>query len=439
MGECIVFDPQTRRPYYNTAAYEHGYWNGEMGAREISEGVIEFTNVSAREMPPVGSVWDDKGPFGRNRSYPGIAILSSRNVTVEDVHVYRSGAMALIAEYSENITVSGFSTVACEGSHRMVTASADATHFVDCKGVVTLENCHFESMLDDATNIHGIYMRVDSVLTSTSFMAGFGHFQQEGARFADSGDTLRFIDRTTLRPIGTGKVLNIDKSSRKSYRIETDFDLSGVGDSCQIAVENITRGASAVIRNCVVRYNRARSLLISTPGDVLIENCDFSSMMAGIRICGDANYWFEAGNTRNVVVRGNKFSDLGIGGHNPQAILQIDPVIPKASRGTDFFYHDRIVFTGNTVSTFDNQVIYALSVKDLEFTNNTFIDSGSYRPIFPQLSVIDIQYCGDVDITGNDFTLWKPEATISIHNCQDVKNDAPLKVVDSPNPFFYES
>lgn len=124
-------------------------------------------------------------------------------------------AMALITEYSENITVSGFSTVAREGSHRMVTASADATHFVDCKGVVTLENCHFESMLDDATNIHGIYMRVDSVLTSTSFMAGFGHFQQEGARFADSGDTLRFIDRTTLRPIGTGKVLNIDKSSRK--------------------------------------------------------------------------------------------------------------------------------------------------------------------------------------------------------------------------------
>lgn len=104
MGECIAFDPQTRRPYYNTAAYEHSYWNDEMGAREISAGVIEFTNVSAREMPPVGSVWDDKGPFGRNRSYPGIAILSSRNVTVEDVHVYRSGAMALIAEYSENIT-----------------------------------------------------------------------------------------------------------------------------------------------------------------------------------------------------------------------------------------------------------------------------------------------------------------------------------------------
>ena len=143
MGECIVFDPRTRRPYYNTAAYEHGYWNGEMGAREISEGVIEFTNVSAREMPPVGSVWDDKGPFGRNRSYPGIAILSSGNITVENVHVYRSGAMALIAEYSENITVSGFSTVAREGSHRMVTVSADASHFVDCKGVVTLENCHF--------------------------------------------------------------------------------------------------------------------------------------------------------------------------------------------------------------------------------------------------------------------------------------------------------
>ena len=228
MGECIVFDPRTRRPYYNTAAYEHGYWAGEMKARELGDGVIEFSNVIAREMPPVGSVWDDKGPFGRNRSYPGIAILSSKNVIVEDVHVYRSGAMALIAEYSENITVSGFSTAAREGSRRMVTASADATHFVDCKGLVTLEGCRFESMLDDATNIHGIYMRVDSVLTPTVFMAKFGHFQQEGARFADAGDTLRFIDRTTLRPIGLGSLLSIDKSSRDRLRfVRTGESRSG--------------------------------------------------------------------------------------------------------------------------------------------------------------------------------------------------------------------
>ena len=440
MGESIVFDPTTRRPYYDTAAYDHGYWSGEMGAREIEPGIVEFTRLSARDVPPVGSIWDDKGPMKMNRSYPAIALLSSKDLTVRNVHVYRSGAMALIAEYSEDITVSGFSTAQHPGSPRMITASADATHFVDCKGLVILENSHFESMLDDATNIHGVYMKVDTLLAADCFTASFGHFQQEGNHFADEGDMLRFVDKTSLRPVAEARLKTIDKSDRQRYVMTVDTDLSEIlTDPKRYAVENTTRGASAIIRNCTVEYNRARSLLISTPGDVLIENCHFGSMMAGIRICGDANYWFESGNTRNVVIRNNTFSDLGIGGREPQAILQIDPIIPKDARTNDFFYHDRIVFENNTVATFDRQIIYALSVKTLKIRNNRFVDTKTYAPLFPMLSVIDVQYCGDVEITGNNFTQWQPDATISIHNCVEVKNDSDVKVVDEPNPFFFQS
>lgn len=348
--------------------------------------------------------------------------------------------MALIAEYCENITVSGFSTAQHPGSPRMITASADATHFVDCKGLVLLEDSHFESMLDDATNIHGVYMKVDSLISDNTFAAVFGHFQQEGNHFADVGDLLRFVDKTSLQPVAEARLRSIDKSNRCRYVMTVDADLSGIlFDPRHYAVENTARGASAIIRNCTVEYNRARSLLISTPGDVLIENCRFSSMMAGIRICGDANYWFESGNTRNVVIRNNSFTDLGIGGREPQAILQIDPIIPKDARTNDFFYHDRIVFENNIVSTFDAQVIYALSVKSLEIKNNKFIDTGTYTPLFPQLSVIDVQFCGDVEIVGNDFSQWKKDATLSIHNCVEVVNDSDVEVVDSPNPFFFQS
>ena len=281
MGESIVFNPKTRRPWYDTAAYDHGYWSGEMGAREIEPGIIEFTRLSARDVPPVGSIWDDKGPMQLNRSYPGIALLSSKDIKVKDVHVYRSGAMALIAEYCENISVSGFSTAQHPGSPRMITASADATHFVDCKGLVLLEDSHFESMLDDATNIHGVYMKVDSLISDNTFAAVFGHFQQEGNHFADVGDLLRFVDKTSLQPVAEARLRSIDKSNRCRYVMTVDADLSGIlSDPRRYAVENTARGASAIIRNCAVEYNRARSLLISTPGDVLIENCRFSSMMA---------------------------------------------------------------------------------------------------------------------------------------------------------------
>lgn len=439
LAENIVFDPKTRRPYYNTAIYEHRHWTGELKARELSPGVVEFSGLSAVSVPPVGSIWDDKGPMELNRSYPGFAILQSKDVLVRDVHVYRSGSMALIAEFSENITVSGVSTAARPGSRRMITISADATHFVDCCGTVTLEGCTFESMLDDATNIHGVYMKVDTLLSPTVFRTSFGHFQQEGNWFAEEGDMLRFVNRKTLRPVGESELVKMNRISRNCYELETGLDLSSIENIRDLAVENVSRGCSVVIRDCKVHYNRARSLLLSTPGDVLVEDCDFSSMMAGIRICGDANYWYESGCTRNVVIRSNRFADGGLGGGQPQAILQIDPVIPEEARGTDFFFHGNIVFTGNVVETFDRQIVYGLSVENLEITDNVFIDSRSYSPLFPDLSVIDVQYCGNVRIKGNDFSRWQQDATISIHDCMSVDNDAPLPVVDNPNPYFYAS
>lgn len=438
-AENIVFDPETRRPLYNTAIYEHRHWNGRMKARELSPGIVEFSGFDAVRVPPVGSIWDDKGPMDMNRSYPGFAILQSRDVAVEDVHVYRAGAMALIAEFSEDIRVSRMSTAARPGSERMITISADATHFVDCSGTVTLEDCTFESMLDDATNVHGVYMKVDSLLSPGVVMASFGHFQQVGNHFADEGDMLRFVDRKTMHPVASGRLIELKRPDRNRYELVTDADLSLVGDVAALAVENISRGCDVVIRNCKVRYNRARSLLLSTSGDILVENCDFSSMMAGIRICGDANWWYESGNTRNVTIRNNSFTDGGLGGGQPQAILQIDPVIPKESRSCDFFFHDSIVFSGNTVRTFDSQVIYGLSTENLVISDNVFIDSKSHEPIFPGLPVIDVQYCGKVTISGNDFSRWKPDAVISVHECLEVEDDSGLEIVDRPNPYFYGS
>ena len=435
MGESILFDPKTHRPFFDTCAYDPGYWSGEMGAREIGEGIIEFIRLSARDVPPVGSVWDDKGPTGLNRRFPAMAVLSSKNINIENVHIYRSGGMGLIAEYSENISMKGFSTAAHEGSPRMVTTSADATHFVSCNGKITIENSLFESMLDDAANIHGIYMLVDSVLSSNTLRAHFGHFQQVGDQFADEGDVISFVDKSNLRPVGSGRIRSIDKSDLKAYIIETDFDLGGVADPTNIALENISRGADVTIRNCTVRYNRARSLLLSTYGDVLVEDCDFASQMSGISVSGDANFWYESGRTKNIVIRNNKFTDLAIGANGPQAILQIDPEIPTKTRGNDFHYHNSVTFTGNIVETFDSQIIYARSVGTLDISDNKFIDSKSYAPLFPGQPVIDVQFCGDVTIKGNDFSKWKPDAEISIHDCVKVLNDSDLPVIDKPNPY----
>ena len=209
-----------------------------------------------------------------------------------------------------------------------------------------------------------------------------------------------------------------------------------------IAVENITWMPSLEVKNCTVKQNRARSLLISTSKPVLVENNYFASMMAGIRICGDANYWFESGPVSNVIVRGNTFENLGIGGHAPQAILQIDPIIGKKYRDAGYYHHN-IVFENNIIKTFDPLIIYALSVDGLVIRNNTIIQTKIYPQIFNNLSPFDLQNCANIKIEGNTYE-GDNKASISTINCQNLQIDSEQQgflksTIQNPNKYFYQN
>lgn len=438
LGENIVFDSETRSPIYFTSKYEVGNAH-DITADKIADGIVRLSGVASVDMPPVGSIYTDKGPHGKNREVPGFAIQESANINLTNVTVFRSGAMALIAEKSENITLDSYKVKVHDGSGKMLSASADATHFVNCKGLVRLNNCIFESMLDDATNIHGTYMYVTKHLGKNKVSLSFGHFQQEGFNLGEPGDSILFLNRANLMPLSKSVIKNLEQIEENYYILEVDQDLTAY-QNLSVAVDNISYYPDVEITNCSVRYNRARSLLISTSGKVSIENNYFASMMAGIRICGDANYWFESGRVSDVIIKNNTFEDLGKGGHNPQAILQIDPVIPKDNRA-DGTFHGKVVFEDNIIKTFDNQVIYALSVDSLIIKGNKFIDSKTHSAIFPSLSVIDAQYCKNIIVENNDFNKWKPDFSFSIIDCKNVEGDDvnEIEIKNNTNKYFYEN
>ena len=440
LGENIVYNKETRRPYYFTAHYEHAWQAQELSAKELERGIVKFGNIKAKKVPPVGSIWVDKGPHGQNRRYPAIFINNSENVMVENVNVYASGAMALIAEKSTNISLKKYNVTLPKDSDRMIGVSADATHFVNCKGLIEMDSCLFENILDDATNVQGTYMIVDKVLDGHNIKASFGHYQQEGFPFASAGDTLRFVSRGDLLPSKNVVVRAVEVNSENDYKI-TFYEEIDELDLEHAVVENMSYVAAVKITNCVVKQNRARSLLISTNKPVEISNNYFSSMMAGIRVCGDANYWFESGPVSELVIEGNVFEDLGIGGHNPQAILQIDPIIGKDFRSNGF-YHKNIIFKNNTIKTFDRLLIYALSVDELSITGNKIIQTDSHQEIYPELSHFDFQNCRKVLISGNTYQ-GNGEAEISLKNCEQVKiseqQGFSKHTVNNPNKYFYQN
>ena len=77
LGENIVFDPRIRSPYHSAEKYEG--WNGNgLKAEECGERTVRLSGFTASEMPPVGSIYVDKGPHSQNRRFPGFIIHDSK-------------------------------------------------------------------------------------------------------------------------------------------------------------------------------------------------------------------------------------------------------------------------------------------------------------------------------------------------------------------------
>lgn len=125
-----------------------------------------------------GLLYISKGPNKFNRYCPAVHLTDSKDILLKGVTIHHAGGMGVIGEKTENIHIDGLQVVLRKGTERILTTTADATHFCNCKGQLLIENCVFENMLDDASNIHGSYVKVCDRLDSHTLLAKIGHFQQ---------------------------------------------------------------------------------------------------------------------------------------------------------------------------------------------------------------------------------------------------------------------
>lgn len=115
-----------------------------------------------------------KGDQWENRLVPAFRVIHTYGFLAENINVHHAGGMGIIAENSDDLTLDNFNITPSKG--RMVSTTADATHFVGCRGKVTIKNCTFQNQLDDASNVHGSYQRVVDVLDDYRIGARMGHF-----------------------------------------------------------------------------------------------------------------------------------------------------------------------------------------------------------------------------------------------------------------------
>lgn len=385
----IAFDGDTKHLVYNTS----DIGCPTKGASEVAPRRIHAPGWKDARLVP-GTVVAMRG-WGRPT--PGIFLSHDVNTTIENVKVHYAEGMGLLAQLCENITLEKFGVcLKGDADPRYFTTQADATHFSGCKGKIVSCNGLYEGMMDDAINVHGTYLKVVKRVDDRTLVGRYMHGQSWGFEWGCPGDEVQFIRSNTMELVGKqNKIISIRPYEKEQTEGAREFLITFqepvdqvINEQSGFGIENLTWTPEVLFSGNVIRNNRARGSLFSTPRKTIVENNLFDHTSgAAILLCGDCNGWFETGACRHVIIRKNRFVNALTNLFQfTNAVISIYPEIPDLKGQQQYFHggpEGGIVIEDNEFETFDAPILYAKSVDGLVFRNNTIKLNTEYKPFHP--------------------------------------------------------
>lgn len=385
----IAFDGDTKHLVYNTS----DIGCPTKGASEVAPRRIHAPGWKDARLVP-GTVVAMRG-WGRPT--PGIFLSHDVNTTIENVKVHYAEGMGLLAQLCENITLEKFGVcLKGDADPRYFTTQADATHFSGCKGKIVSCNGLYEGMMDDAINVHGTYLKVVKRVDDRTLVGRYMHGQSWGFEWGCPGDEVQFIRSNTMELVGKqNKIISIRPYDKEQTEGAREFLITFqepvdqvINEQSGFGIENLTWTPEVLFSGNVIRNNRARGSLFSTPRKTIVENNLFDHTSgAAILLCGDCNGWFETGACRHVIIRKNRFVNALTNLFQfINAVISIYPEIPDLKGQQQYFHggpEGGIVIEDNEFETFDAPILYAKSVDGLVFRNNTIKLNTEYKPFHP--------------------------------------------------------
>lgn len=400
----IAFDGDTKHLVYNTS----DIGCPTKGASEVAPRRIHAPGWKDARLVP-GTVVAMRG-WGRPT--PGIFLSHDVNTTIENVKVHYAEGMGLLAQLCENITLEKFGVcLKGDADPRYFTTQADATHFSGCKGKIVSCNGLYEGMMDDAINVHGTYLKVVKRVDDRTLVGRYMHGQSWGFEWGCPGDEVQFIRSNTMELVGKqNKIISIRPYDKEQTEGAREFLITFqepvdqvINEQSGFGIENLTWTPEVLFSGNVIRNNRARGSLFSTPRKTIVENNLFDHTSgAAILLCGDCNGWFETGACRHVIIRKNRFVNALTNLFQfTNAVISIYPEIPDLKGQQQYFHggpEGGIVIEDNEFETFDAPILYAKSVDGLVFRNNTIKLNTEYKPFHPNRNRFWLERVANVTI-----------------------------------------
>ncbi|QRM89500.1 MULTISPECIES: right-handed parallel beta-helix repeat-containing protein [unclassified Lacinutrix] len=441
IGQSILYDPERKAIAFNTEAYtsittkkksdvkrnldkvnyKYEYDRRDVGykdigienrvtAEELKPGLIRI-HGHTKKMPPIGFILSMKGEQGLNRVSPAFRVTQTDGFNALNVNVHHAGGMGIIAENSSDLILDNFNVTPSQG--RMVSTTADATHFVGCRGQVILKNCTFENQLDDASNIHGTYQKIVDVLDDYRIGVRMGHHQQKAFVIGEPNDNLGFVRLSKSFFAYKKSTIKSIEYINNRYQIITLNEKLPEDVQPGDLVENLDGYPDLLVQNCKIQNNRARGLLISNPVNTVIENNFFSTEMEALLIPVESGHWYESGNGANVVIRGNIFQDCQHGGKD-RGVIRFDT--DDDNKNIAF---KNIEIANNTFNQFDNLILEVTNADGLVFKDNTINNSGTFSQLHPKNPAIRIVASKNIKLENNTY---KGKATVVLKTDESLPN-----------------
>ena len=289
------------------------------------------------------SHWDETAVVAlehENRFKSSVSVLHCKDVCIENYRILNGCGMGIFVLCTDNISLNGYRLYRDALSHGIVTNSADGVHFVACKGKVTMENCVFEGMIDDALNIHANFYSTLRAEGNTLLAARSeaSHALNAYSQVFRAGDVIAVYNGHTMEEKARFVLRDVQIVDRWTVRLATDRPTD-----CLCAddlIENISTNPEIYIRNC--RFGKANShLRFQSRGKTVIENCEFS---LPVLLTGDMDYWFESSPVQDFTLHNCVFA-------SDRARVCIVPSFTPTEKAP--FYHQNIKILNNRFASAD--------------------------------------------------------------------------------------
>ncbi len=392
----IEFDPETRMPAGDGVdAHDAVDRTEKIGPRRLRVYTTRPLPVRVGRYVTLCHTWYGPG---------ALSFRDCREVVLEDVTIYTAPGMGLVAGRCGDMLLERFQVRVRPDTDRLMSVTADASHFGGCTGTIRIEDSLFDGNGDDAANIKaGLYLAVTEKIDERTVRARHRMGLPNPPR---PGDRIEILRPDTLLPSGEATVEHVEMERGGVHRIvwaEPLPETLQVGD----LLGNLSTVPRVEIRRCTVRNSRARGFLLQSRG-VLVEDCYFEHCThGGISIITEVASFGESITSRDVVVRRNRFHEVNAFPGSTFGVIGVISFLEGFARPPYPGVHRNIAIEDNEIRGTAVAAIYACGVEGLVVRGNT-VEEACRNPVRDgEREAIYLEASGPVTVEGNRVDLDK--------------------------------